>query len=145
MIEEIQKCDSGFTEQGLFQYAEDIFNALISDIMNFNMSNLYPYLDETIYNKYVEIIEGYKRMKIKRVFENVSFKNKMIQSYGANESQVRIKLLMMTKYKDYFVHENGELVDEASPEYIEKGHYLTFTRDLTDKNSRYIVKEMDVI
>lgn len=145
MVEEIRKYDKNFTEQALYKYVEDIFNALIQGIMNYNISSLYNYIDENIYNKYLEIIEGYKKMKIKRVFSNVIYKNKMINSCSADENTIIIKILMITKYKDYFLYQDGSYVDNKSPQLIEKGHYITFSRDLSSPSSKYRIIEMDAI
>lgn len=145
MIDEVIKYDKDFSEKALFKYAEDIFNALINALMTSNITNLYPYLSENIYDKYQELIDGYKKMKIKRVFSDISFKNKIIQSSSANENEIKVKILMMTKYKDIFFHLNGEIVNEGTNNIIEKGHYITFTKDLTNPSSKYRITEMDVI
>ena len=145
MKEDIIKYDKGFTEEAFIKYAVDVFNALIISLMNFNISPLAPYLDESIYNKYVDLIEGYKKMRIKRIFSDIIFKNKVVQSYTCNEKEIRIKLLIVTKYKDVFIHENGEPVNEGNGSMIEKGHYITFVKDLTNRAYKYVIKEMSVI
>ena len=134
MIDEIKKYDDDFTEATFLTKADHIFIMILSAIMENDLSSVKHYLSENVYNHFDELVKSYEKDKVIRLFDEMNVKSTDIVNYTVEDNKLNIKVLLVSRYMDYFIDEDGEFKSGINDHRIELEHHITFTKRLDAKD-----------
>ena len=134
MIDEIKKYDDDFTEATFLTKADHIFIMILSAIMENDLSSVKHYLSEDVYNHFDELVKSYEKDKVIRLFDEMNVKSTDIVNYTVEDNKLNIKVLLVSRYMDYFIDEDGEFKSGINDHRIELEHHITFTKRLDAKD-----------
>lgn len=133
MIEKIQEFDSNFMEEEFESKVSHIFIMLLSSIMERDMDSVKHYLNNDIYNKYLNKVNEYIESKKIRLFDEMNVKSIDIVDYNINENEININVLLVSRYMDYFIDEDGNYISGTNDHRIEVNHNITLTKKKNTK------------
>ena len=134
MADEIKKYDDDFTEATFLTKADHIFIMILSAIMENDLSSVKHYLSEDVYNHFDELVKSYEKDKVIRLFDEMNVKSTDIVNYTVEDNKLNIKVLLVSRYMDYFIDEDGEFKSGINDHRIELEHHITFTKRLDAKD-----------
>jgi len=134
MTDEIRKYDDDFTEATFLTKADHIFIMILSAIMENDLSSVKHYLSEDVYNHFDELVKSYEKDKVIRLFDEMNVKSTDIVNYTVEDNNLNIKVLLVSRYMDYFIDEDGEFKSGINDHRIELEHHITFTKRLDAKD-----------
>ena len=134
MTDEIKKYDDDFTEATFLTKADHIFIMILSAIMENDLSSVKHYLSEDVYNHFDELVKSYEKDKVIRLFDEMNVKSTDIVNYTVEDNKLNIKVLLVSRYMDYFIDEDGEFKSGINDHRIELEHHITFTKRLDAKD-----------
>ena len=130
MIEEITKYDNNFDESIFLSRVDHIFIMLLEAIMQRDISTVKHYLSDEISSKYENIINNYLNSKKIRLFDEMNVKETHIQNINIVGDTINIDVLIVSRYMDYFMDEDGNYISGNNQSRIEKNNYLTFSKKM---------------
>ncbi len=128
MIEEIIKADESFSESTFLSNVDHIFIMILTAIQNNSMEDVRHYLANDVYVKFNDMVTEYKTKNINRLFDEMNVKSSRITNSMITDNFITIEVILVSRYMDYFIDENGKYISGVDDRRIEKTHKITLTK-----------------
>jgi predicted lipid-binding transport protein (Tim44 family) len=129
MIEEILKYDKNFNESEFIGKVDRIFIMFLDSIMQKDIKIVDHYASDNVCSYISTIIDEYSNKNIIRLFDEANIKSTKISNVEINNNKIIIQVELVSRYKDYFIDENGNYISGVNDHRIEIIHNLTFEKD----------------
>ncbi len=138
MIQKLEEFDKSFSEGTFLTKVDHIFIMILTSIMDNDMTRVKHYLNPDIFNKYEELVNHYKEKGYTRLFDEMNVKSTSIENVTITDTQIIVNVLIISRYMDYFLDENGEYLSGENTRRIEKEQRITFTKEINAESLKQV-------
>ncbi len=138
MIKELENYDKSFSEGTFLTKVDHIFIMILTSIMERDMTRVKHYLSNDIYNKYVELVNTYINNKNIRLFDEMNIKSSSIENVAINNENIIVNIIIITRYMDYIINEDGQYLSGVNTNRIEKVHRVEFTKKINAESLKEV-------
>lgn len=137
-MDDILKYDSDFSENKFKSFVDNVFIQIHLAIMTKELEKVKHFMNETVYEQMLEKINTLEN-KI-QMYDEINVKQTSILNYSVLENQMRIEVNITSRYMDYIMDEDGNVISGVNTHRIEKENYLIFEKKINFESSNKVRK-----
>lgn len=129
-MNEILNCEPDFTESKFKTYVDNMFIQIHLAVMTKELEKIKHFVSGDVYHKLEEKIASLEERKVVQMYDEINVKQTTILSGIVQDEKMVIKVNITSRYMDYLMDEDGNVVSGISDHRIEKENYLTFEKKI---------------
>lgn len=134
MMNEILNYDPDFTESKFKTFIDNAFIQIHLSIMTKEIENIKHFVSEEVYQKIENKINDLINKNLIQMYDEINVKETHILNVEIIEDKIIIKVSIISRYMDYLMDENGNLISGNNTSRIQKDNYLTFEKRINGKS-----------
>ena len=139
-LKKITELDSDFSEAKFLSYIANVFVQIHTAIMTKQLEKVKHFMNQDMYMYFKQKIDDLNQKKLTQMYDELNVKETHLLNENIVDGMMQIKVLIVARYVDYRMDENGKVVDGISDRRIMKNYYLTFQKPILHKDAKEIHK-----
>lgn len=131
MINEIIKYDKDFTVDKFKTYIDNVFVQITSSVMTKTLDNVKHFMSDNVYKMYFNKINELNEKNFTQIYDELNVKETNIISTKVENETMIIEVELISRYMDYLIDSNGNLVRGDNTCRVEKSNRLIFEKKAT--------------
>lgn len=132
-MNEILKYDKEFSESNFKSFVDNVFIQIHLAIMTKEIEKVKHFMSDEVYDAYYSKVENLKSRGRIQMYDEINVKSTAIVGTKIIDDVISIEVLLISRYMDYLLDEEGVYVSGENTYRIEKNNYMTFTKKHSNK------------
>ena len=123
---DIRSIDKDFNEAMFITKVNNIFIMLYTSIMMDDLDRVRHFISDNLEKKYELILKELKEKHLRQMYDELNVKDTNITNIEIKDNKICINVKLISRYMDYKVDENFNVVSGDKTRRVENINYLTF-------------------
>ena len=123
---DIRSIDKDFNEAMFITKVNNIFIMLYTSIMMDDLDRVRHFISDNLEKKYELILKELKEKHLRQMYDELNVKDTNITNIEIKDNKICINVKLISRYMDYKVDENFNVVSGDNTRRVENINYLTF-------------------
>lgn len=125
---EIGKYDNTLNNPLFITKVDNIFIMLHTSIMQQDILRVRHKISDELYKQYLQKENDFKEKHLRQMYDELNVKSTAIDNIHESEEEIKVYVTLVSRYLDYIVDENFNLVSGNNTSRVEKTNKLEFVK-----------------
>lgn len=129
-----------FNEAMFKTKVDNIFVKLYTCLMKQDLTDVNHFLSLELREKFQNEIDNFKSVNKRQMYDEINVKDTKILERNVNTDKEIVRVEIISRYMDYIINDNGDVISGDDTRRIEKTNILVFEKKIDTKDIKLVRK-----